>query len=156
MAKFRLYLIQVIIILTLVFSDQYSKELILEASIKFPINVSSFFNIVLAWNSGVSFGLFNNGGEIIFNIINWGTILISAFLILLMLREKFLVKSIPLALIVGGAIGNIIDRLRYGAVIDFLDFHVGKYHWPAFNFADSFIVIGVGLYLITSYMKENK
>ncbi len=143
-------------ILTLVFVDQYSKGLILDLSVKLPIKVTSFFNLVLAWNSGVTFGLFNNGGQIVFNIISWGTILISTFLIVLMAREKFLAKSIPLALIIGGAIGNIMDRFKYGAVVDFLDFYISKYHWPAFNFADSFIVVGVFLYLITSHMKENK
>lgn len=156
MVKLRLHFIHILIILMLVLVDQYSKGFILDLADKLPIKIASFFNIVLALNSGVTFGLFNNAGTMIFNIINWGTILISAFLIVLMAREKFLAKSIPLALIIGGAIGNIMDRLRYGAVIDFLDFHIAKYHWPAFNFADSFIVIGVFLYLVTSNMKESK
>lgn len=156
MVKLRLHFIHILIILMLVLVDQYSKGFILDLADKLPIKIASFFNIVLALNSGVTFGLFNNAGAMIFNIINWGTILISAFLIVLMAREKFLAKSIPLALIIGGAIGNIMDRLRYGAVIDFLDFHIAKYHWPAFNFADSFIVIGVFLYLVTSNMKESK
>lgn len=156
MKKIHLHLIHIVMILTLVFVDQYSKGLILDLSIKLPIKVTSFFNLVLAWNSGVTFGLFNNSGQFIFNIISWGTILISIFLIVIMAREKFLARSIPLALIIGGAIGNIMDRFKYGAVVDFLDFYISKYHWPAFNFADSFIVAGVFLYLITSHMKENK
>jgi signal peptidase II len=154
MAKLRLQFIHIFIILTLIFIDQRSKELLLELAVNLPITVTSFFNIVLAWNSGVTFGLFNNSGSFIFTIISWGTILVSIFLIVLMVREKCPAKSLPLALIIGGAIGNIMDRFRYGAVVDFLDFHIENYHWPAFNFADSFIVIGVFLYLITSYMKE--
>tara|TARA_R110002050_G_scaffold70425_2_gene151824 strand:- start:47734 stop:48213 length:480 start_codon:yes stop_codon:yes gene_type:complete len=154
MLRLRLHLIHIVIILTLIFADQYSKELILELAATLPVQMASFFNIVLAWNSGITFGLFNNGGDLVFNIISWGTIAVSAFLVFLMAKEKCLAKSIPLALIIGGAIGNIMDRFKHGAVIDFLDFHLSGYHWPAFNFADSFIVIGVCLYLATSYIKE--
>ena len=61
-------------------------------------------------------------------------------------------ERFPLALIVGGALGNLLDRVRFGAVIDFLDFHIGGWHWPAFNVADICIVVGVGLYLLNMYM----
>jgi signal peptidase II len=61
-------------------------------------------------------------------------------------------ERVPLALIVGGALGNLLDRIRFGAVIDFLDFHIGGMHWPAFNVADICIVVGVGLYLLNMYM----
>jgi signal peptidase II len=61
---------------------------------------------------------------------------------------------LPLALIIGGAFGNLIDRIRFGAVIDFLDLHVGGWHWPAFNVADMFIVIGVGLYIINMIFRK--
>ena len=65
-------------------------------------------------------------------------------------------ERVPLALVAGGAIGNLIDRIRFGAVVDFLDFHIGGYHWPAFNIADMCIVIGVGLYLLNWYIARRK
>ena len=63
-------------------------------------------------------------------------------------------EKLPLAFIIGGALGNFIDRLRFGAVIDFLDWHIGDIHWPAFNMADSFIVIGVILYIINLIFRK--
>ena len=65
-------------------------------------------------------------------------------------------ERVPLALIAGGAIGNLIDRIRFGAVVDFLDFHIGGWHWPAFNIADICITVGVGLYLLNWYMARRK
>ena len=65
-----------------------------------------------------------------------------------MVRRAQSYERLPLAFIVGGAMGNLIDRVRFGAVVDFLDFHIGGYHWPAFNVADIFICLGVGLYIL--------
>ena len=71
-------------------------------------------------------------------------------------KEKNRGARLGLALILGGAIGNVIDRIRFGAVVDFLDFYVGEYHWPAFNIADSAICIGVAILLIASFKKGEK
>jgi signal peptidase II len=118
--------------------------------------VTNFFNIVFTWNPGTSFSLFRSLGEAAPMIIIVLTGVVVGFLGHYLFcracdREKW-----PLALVIGGALGNLIDRVRFGAVVDFLDFHVGGWHWPAFNLADVCIVVGVGLYLLNWIMKRNK
>ena len=118
--------------------------------------VTGFFNIVFTWNFGTAFSLFNGLGEYapIALIIMTGFI-IGVILYYLFARAKRY-EIVPLALIAGGAIGNLIDRVRFGAVVDFLDFHIGGYHWPAFNIADICIVVGVGLYIFNWYIARRK
>ncbi len=84
------------------------------------------------------------------------TAAIIGFLIHYMAYRSKSFEKVPLLLIIGGAIGNLIDRCRFGAVIDFLDFHAFGWHWPAFNFADICIVVGVGLYLIKIFIQRKK
>lgn len=105
--------------------------------------VCNFFNIVFTWNPGASFSMLRAVGEAAPLLIIIGTGFIIGFIgyYLFMRAPKY--EGAPLALIVGGAIGNLIDRIRFGAVIDFLDFHIGGWHYPAFNVADMCIVIGV-------------
>ena len=101
------------------------------------------FNLVLAWNRGVSFGLFNSGetsGTLLFAAL--ATIIVAA-LVLWLKRTKRGWLALAIGLVIGGALGNIIDRLFRGAVVDFLDFHWGTWHWFAFNLADTAITIGV-------------
>ncbi len=118
--------------------------------------VFDFFNVVFTWNPGASFSLFRAMGESapLIMIIATG-IIIGCILYYLFVRSARY-ERIPLALIAGGAIGNLIDRIRFGAVIDFLDFHIGAIHWPAFNVADICIVVGVGLYLLNWYIARRK
>lgn len=116
---------------------------------------TSFFNLVLVWNNGVSFSMFSSTS--IVNRIGLLTIsiLITIYVISLMKKETDKYYKICYSMIIGGALGNIFDRTRYGAVIDFLDFHIGKYHWPAFNVADTFISISVMVIFIrTIYLKK--
>jgi len=127
---------------------------------KIGIMYTPFFNVIRAWNTGVSFSLFNDWGE----TGVWALSAFAAVVVLLLLawmyKEKDLLIRIALGLIVGGAIGNIVDRIRFKAVFDFLDFHIGENHWPAFNLADSFICIGTVLVLIhalwTYFQEERK
>ena len=110
--------------------------------------VTPFFNLVLVYNSGAAFSFLAGAGgwqKWFFVALALG---ISAWL-LGMLRHHARERLLPaaLALILGGAIGNVIDRLRFDAVVDFLDFHLAGYHWPAFNVADSAITVGVALML---------
>lgn len=111
-------------------------------------SVTSFFNLVLVYNSGAAFSFLAGAGgwqKWFFVSLALG---ISVWLLSLLRRhaqERLLPTS--LALILGGAIGNVIDRLRFDAVVDFLDFHLAGYHWPAFNVADSAITVGVVLML---------
>lgn len=122
------------------------------------IEVLPFYNLVMVWNEGVSFGVFNSGDmHALMPLILSGFALALSFAFMLwMFSTKDRLTALSLALIVGGALGNVIDRLRFGAVIDFLDFHVAGYHWPAFNFADSCIVLGVLALIAGSFFFEKK
>ncbi|MEZ5648218.1 MAG: signal peptidase II [Alphaproteobacteria bacterium] len=125
--------------------DQVSKWLILDYFQTRPrvIPLAPFLNLVLVFNPGISFGLFNN-----YNILGPYAFILASVLIVGGLGV-WAVKTVEsptrilLALIIGGALGNVLDRIRFGAVIDFLDLYSFGYHWPAFNMADSAITIGV-------------
>lgn len=112
------------------------------------LEITSFFNLVSAWNTGVSFSLFANGGEIGRWILISITGLVSLGLVYALLCTHSRVTAIAFGLILGGAVGNLLDRLRFGAVYDFLDFHWSGWHWPAFNAADTGIFVGAALLLI--------
>ena len=103
------------------------------------------FNLTMVWNEGISFGLFQNMG--IWPLVAMAFV-ISVVLMKWLLQSTSKFEAISLGMIIGGAIGNVIDRFRFGAVADFFDVYVGTYHWPAFNIADSAISIGVILLLI--------
>jgi signal peptidase II len=109
-----------------------------------------FYNIVLVWNYGVSFGMFNNQSPENALLLSGISTLIAFGLMLWMFDNKNRYMSIGLALAIGGAFGNIVDRMRFGAVIDFIDIHAYGFHWPAFNIADSCIVIGIGIVILHS------
>ncbi|MGA0395026.1 MAG: signal peptidase II [Rhodospirillales bacterium] len=132
--------------------DQLSKWWIVSVVMQPPkiIPLTSFFNLVLGWNRGISFGLFH--GDSAFNA--WGlpaiALVITAFLLVWLWRSSGMMISIAIGSIIGGALGNVVDRLRFGAVADFLDFHVFGYHWPAFNLADMGITLGAVLLIYDS------
>jgi signal peptidase II len=109
--------------------------------------LTSFFNLALTYNRGISFGLFNGGvgNALVFSL---AAAAIVAVLIYWLSRASSPFLAVAIGLIIGGAVGNVIDRLRLGAVVDFLDFHIGAVHWPAFNLADSAICIGVAAMLL--------
>ena len=114
--------------------------------------VTSFFNLVLVFNPGASFSFLADAG----GWQKWFFVILAAgisFWLLGLLRKHAQERLLPaaLALILGGAIGNLIDRLRFDAVVDFLDFHVAGYHWPAFNVADSAITVGIVLMLLHQF-----
>ena len=108
-----------------------------------PIEVTRFFNLVMVWNRGVSFGLFSHDDDAVRWILIGVALTITAVLVIWLRRNDRPFLAVVLGLIIGGAIGNVIDRLRFGAVADFFDVHLFGYHWPAFNIADSAISIGV-------------
>jgi signal peptidase II len=113
--------------------------------------IERFFNMTLTYNKGAAFGILSSvRDDTIRLLLLWSATLIAiAALIFLFLYEigKDRLGRIALALVLGGAIGNMIDRLVLGSVVDFLDFYLGRYHWPAFNVADSSICIGVMMLL---------
>jgi signal peptidase II len=114
-----------------------------------------FFNLVLVWNRGISFGLFSHHPEWMPWILLGLTSLMTLVLACWLSRTPRRLTQIGLSMVIGGAMGNIIDRLHYGAVVDFLDFHLFGRHWPAFNIADSAIFIGV-VFLLWDSVKEGK
>ncbi len=119
--------------------------------------VTSCFNLVLVLNPGASFSFLAGAGgwqKWFFIVLALG---VSVWL-LLMLRQHAGERLLPLALslILGGALGNVIDRLRFDAVVDFLDFHLAGYHWPAFNVADSAITVGVALMLVQQWRQPKE
>ena len=108
--------------------------------------IEGFFNLAYVTNRGGAFGLFHEGPEWLRILLFLLIPLIAFVFIFIMLREACRpFHVLALGFILGGALGNYVDRLRLGYVIDFLDFHIKQWHYPTFNFADSFIVIGVGL-----------
>lgn len=119
-------------------------------------HVFDFFNIVFTWNPGTSFSLFRALGESAPLVVIFATAVITGYILYYLFARAVSYEKIPLALIAGGAIGNLIDRIRFGAVVDFLDFHIGGYHWPSFNVADICIVVGVGLYLLNWYIARRQ
>jgi len=129
----------------IIVADFASKDWVLSAfHLHESVAVTPFFNLVLVMNPGASFSFLADAGgwqKWFFIMLALG---ISAWLVMLM-RRHAAEKAMPiaLALVLGGALGNVIDRLRFGAVVDFLDFHVAGWHWPAFNVADSAITVGV-------------
>lgn len=110
-----------------------------------PVEVTGFFNLVMVWNRGVSFGLFANEAAFMPYVLIAVALAITAVLVVWLGRTDRAFPAVCIGLVIGGAIGNVIDRFRFGAVADFLDFHVAGWHWPAFNVADSCIVVGVFL-----------
>ncbi|MDO8299645.1 signal peptidase II, partial [Lacisediminimonas sp.] len=117
--------------------------------------ITGFFNLVLAYNKGAAFSfLADQGGW-----QRWfftGIAVVAVVFIIHLLRRNAGQRLFctALALILGGAIGNLIDRVLYGHVIDFLDFHVGGWHWPAFNVADTAIVIGAALFILDELRRK--
>jgi signal peptidase II len=136
--------------------DQVSKWLILDriGGVQRTIEVTPFLNFVLVWNKGVTFGFFNRNQQ---HYLPYILIAVAALILLLLGRWLWKTSSTAVALalgaIMGGAVGNVIDRLHYGAVVDFLDFYYRSYHWYAFNVADAAIVTGVALLLIDGMVR---
>lgn len=114
------------------------------------IVVTSFFNLVLVHNRGVSFGMLSTSSAIMPWVLKALALGIMAVLVRWLHRSTNRLTALALGLVLGGAAGNVIDRARLGAVVDFLDFHLAGYHWPAFNVADAAICCGVLLLLFDS------
>lgn len=143
-----------IVALAVIVLDQLSKWWIVEKVMRpdgvdvtpffspLRIELTPFFNLVMTWNRGVSFGIMNNDGD-------WNAIFLSVLSIVIVVglaiwlrKAQSVILALGLGAIIGGALGNVVDRVRWGAVADFLDFHVMGHHWPAFNVADSAITVG--------------
>ena len=137
-------------------ADQISKNLVLQhmGEAVRAIPVSAFLNLVLVWNKGVTFGIFGHETQHYIPYILIGVAALILFLLGRWLwRTRSTLVALALGAIMGGAVGNIIDRVRYGAVADWLDFYYRDYHWYAFNIADAAIVTGVALLLLDGMVR---
>ena len=142
----------------IVLADQLTKWLVLSRFAPGEaVELTGFFNLILVFNKGAAFSLLANAP-------GWQTPLLVAFALGAALIVSVLLVRSParrtfcagLALILGGAIGNLIDRLRFGHVVDFLDLHAAGWHWPAFNVADSAITIGAALLILDGFRHHEK
>ena len=141
-----------------VLADQATKALVLARfALGERLELAPFFNLVLVYNKGAAFSFLSDAGGwqkpllIAFAV---GAAALVSFMIVRRPRERLLCTA--LALILGGALGNVIDRLRFGQVVDFLDAHAGGYHWPAFNVADSAITIGALLLILEGFVHRER
>jgi len=157
----RKYWVLLIFCLGILLLDQWTKSLIVE---RLPLYqrvevIQGFFNLTHVRNTGGAFGIFGGErsgiGSLIFVAVS--LIAIGAIIFLFIrIREDEKILALSFSLVLSGAIGNLIDRLRYGEVVDFLDFHLSIYHWPAFNVADSVICIGIGLMALELLRRDRK
>jgi signal peptidase II len=137
----------------IIVADQFTKWLIMTQIMTPPrvIPLMPYLNLVMAWNTGVSFSMLRGTGAWLLSGL---AIAVSVGLVSWLSRLSDRLPGYAVGLIIGGALGNVIDRLRFGAVFDFIDFYVGDWHWPAFNLADSAISIGVVLLLFDSLFRQ--
>jgi len=144
-----------ILIPLFIFLDQLSKKWMLNNIFdsQIIIEINKYLNFVPVWNKGISFGMLSN-----FMNINFFMIIVTSgillFLIFWFVKTKSRNLSLSLSFIISGAIGNLVDRLNHKAVVDFIDIHIGNHHWPAFNFADSYITIGAFIYVFTIFTSQ--
>ena len=116
---------------------------------------SAYLNIVLIWNKGIAFGLFSFNETHLYNILSLIILIIVIIVIIMSLRTQGF-KRYSLLMVVGGALGNLYDRIFYNAVPDFIDFHIGEFHWFIFNVADMFISLGVIFMILYELIDNNK
>ncbi|MDH3335790.1 MAG: signal peptidase II, partial [Rhodospirillaceae bacterium] len=130
--------------------DQFSKWWMLTEVMPVPtvMRITSFFNLVIAHNRGISFGMFGANSHAGSWVLIGIALVIVAFLTRWLFKGESMLSVLATGLIIGGALGNVVDRIRFGAVVDFLDFHIGSSHWPAFNVADTAITLGAAALIL--------
>ena len=156
--NFKEILLNGIIFLTIFFIDRISKIYIMniaELNNKVDIYISPYLNFYLIWNKGIAFGFLSFDGSFIYNLISTIIAIISLVVLILIIKSEGL-KRYSLIFVLGGAVANLFDRIYYSAVPDFIDFHIGDYHWFVFNVADIFITFGVICLILLEIMSKNK
>ena len=166
------------LILALILLDQWSKWFIIEEYFKrgentlnlfewlftlgqarldfIRVEILSFFNLVMVWNEGVSFGMFADSHDAMPIVLSIFALILSSVFAVWLTRAERLTTAIPIAFIIAGALSNVWDRARFGAVADFFDFHLMGWHYPSFNIADSLIVLGVIILAFDTLFLEPK
>ena len=120
------------------------------------IYVNEYLDFILVFNTGISYGLFSGGGDFQKWILISLSILIIIFLLSLIRNESTILSKLSISFIIGGALGNVLDRFTYGAVVDFISLHAKGFSWYIFNIADMFIVIGVIFFILSQFILSKK
>ena len=120
------------------------------------IYVNEYLDFILVFNTGISYGLFSGGGDFQKWILISLSILIIIFLLSFIRNESSILSKLSISFIIGGALGNVLDRFTYGAVVDFISLHARGFSWYIFNIADMFIVLGVILFIISQFILSKK
>ena len=152
------FIISSLLVFSIFLLDRLSKIYVIYIDNKFSgseIFSSKFLNIILIWNEGIAFGLLSFNEKIFYNLLTF-IILFITLIIFFMVLKSYGIKKYSLLMILGGALGNVYDRIFYGAVPDFIDFHIGNFHWFIFNVADIFITFGVIFMIIIEITGNNK
>ncbi len=148
---------QIIIILTIFFFDRITKIYLIHlqtSGVDIDFYIYSFLNFYLVWNTGIGFGLASMETNIYYHILTTIIVIINIGLMFFLAKSKGIYAYL-IALIIGGSLGNLFDRIYYYAVPDFIDLHLGNYHWFIFNVADIFITAGIiGLITVELLKKE--
>ena len=136
-------------------ADQISKSVAIAYSdiLADGIPVVPGFNLIFLRNDGVTFGML---GGVPWWVLSGLALVITVWLAVMLARSAYGLDAAAYGLIIGGALGNVADRMRFGAVTDFLDVYIGSWHWPAFNLADVAVVCGVGLILLSEFLGSRK
>ena len=151
------FYISFLVVTLIYFLDRLTKILIIQLdknSLGSDIFNSTYLNIVLIWNKGIAFGLLSFNESHLYNILTLIITIIVVIIVIMSLKSQGF-KRYSLLMIVGGAIGNLYDRIYYKAVPDFIDFHVGEFHWFIFNIADIFITVGVIFMIFFELLGDN-
>ena len=137
-------------------ADQITKWWVVTVLMQPPhvIVLTSYFDLVMAWNRGVSFGMFHDHADYMPLVLIGVALTIVSALSVWLVRTRRLITALALGSVIGGALGNVVDRVRFGAVADFLYFHYDDWYWPAFNVADSGITIGVAVIVIDGLFRQ--
>ena len=120
------------------------------------IYVNDYLDFILVFNTGISYGLFSGGGDFQKWILISLSILIIIFLLSFIRNESSILSKLSISFIIGGALGNVLDRFTYGAVVDFISLHARGFSWYIFNIADMFIVVGVILFILSQFILSKK
>ena len=149
---------RIIIILTIFFFDRATKSYLIglqEHGTDVDFYIFPFLNFFLVWNTGIGFGFASLETNIFYHSLTTIIIIVNLVLIFFLLKTKDNYTYL-LALIIGGSLGNLFDRMYYYAVPDFIDLHLGNYHWFIFNIADIFITVGIIGFLCVEILKKEK
>ena len=149
---------KIIVILVLFSIDRLSKIYLLNlqaSGVDIDFYIFPFLNFYLVWNTGIGFGLASMESGFYYHLLTLLILIVNILLVYILIRSKG-IYSYFIAIVIAGSLGNLIDRIYYYAVPDFIDLHIGNYHWFIFNVADIFIAVGIIGIIIIELLKKEK